>query len=159
MKFSTSFGSRIYTITDMLRSKQNRGLTVLLEGGHNKQRGRLVALYCYFHHCDWYSQDLEISSQDNDLEALAAFCCCVGPTAIGKMLEYSSPRLDELEVEGIVKKIKLYGSIMTLGALFGAMLTGFFTDRFLRKDRMRSLAPAPEGFWGLWLYQGSRWEP
>ena len=75
------------------------------------------------------------SSRSHGREAVAAACCSMGPLAMGAMMAYSSPTLDELEAEGIIKttQASLFGSMITIGALFGSLSIGMFIDKYGRK--------------------------
>ena len=66
---------------------------------------------------------------------MAAAYCSMGPLAMGAMVAYSSPTLDELEAEGIIKpnQASLFGSMITIGALFGSLSTSMIIDRYGRK--------------------------
>ena len=70
---------------------------------------------------------------------LATCIACLAPLSFGTVLGYSSPTLPELQALGILdteEKQSWYASVITLGALCGGLIGGFFMEKLGRKGTM-----------------------
>jgi MFS family permease len=97
--------------------------------------------------------------------AFAALCASLANLARGFVLGYSSPSIPELEANGLLtnsEQSSWYGSLVTIGSLVGALISGFITHSLGRKlSTMITCLPLAFGWLAIvcgdhiaWLYLG-----
>lgn len=80
----------------------------------------------------------------------AAFCAFLGSFSFGYSIGYSSPAIPSLEAGGMLsgEQSGWFGSLMTLGAIFGGPFSGWCIEKFGRKTTIKfTSVPFLVGWW------------